>query len=70
MSSKKQLRRARRERAAQEKTHGKWNPVTLFIVSIAALVLVLGVASFFLGEDHGPPPWPGAVWSSLHGHWH
>jgi hypothetical protein len=43
----------------------------MFIGSIAAVVLVLGVvAMIFRGEGPGTPPWPGAVWSEQHGHWH
>jgi hypothetical protein len=69
VSSKKQLRRARQAKEQEEKKR-KVNPVWLFLVSIAALVVVAGVVTFFFGADHGPPPWPGAVWSPLHNHWH
>ena len=70
MSSKKQLRRARQEREKVAKGRTKLNPVWMFLVSIAALVLVFGTVAFFFREDHGPPPWPGAVWSAEHDHWH
>jgi hypothetical protein len=70
VSSKKQLRRARQAKEQEEKQRIKVNPVWLFLVSIAALVVVAGVVTFFFGADHGPPPWPGAVWSPLHNHWH
>ena len=70
MSSKKQIRRARQEKAQAEKKQTRFNPVWMFLLSIAALVVVVSVGAFFFREDHGPPPWPGAVWSSQHGHWH
>ena len=66
----KQIRRARREQAETEKARAKVNPATLFILSIALVVLVFAVAFFFLREDPGLPPWPGAIWSPLHEHWH
>ena len=70
MSSKKQLRRARREQAQVAKER-RMDPTIVFIASIAAVVLVLGVVAFFVrGEGPGAPPWPGAVWSEPHGHWH
>jgi hypothetical protein len=71
VSSKKQLRRARREQAQVAKERARINPTILFIASIATLVLVLGVVAFvFRGEGPGAPPWPGAIWSEQHGHWH
>jgi hypothetical protein len=71
VSTKKQLRRARREQAQVAKERAKVNPTVLFIASIAAVVLVLGVVAFFVrGEGPGEPPWPGAIWSDQHGHWH
>jgi hypothetical protein len=70
VSSKKQLRRDRQAREQVEKERTKLNPVWMFLLSIAAVVVVLGAAAFFFGPDRGPPPWPGAVWSSAHGHWH
>jgi len=65
MSTKKQLRRARRQR--QEVTK-KANPATLFMLGVAAALLVLGTLAFFFGG--GGPPGPGSVWSAEHGHWH
>jgi hypothetical protein len=52
------------------KERAKVNPTILFIASIAAVVLVLGVVAFVFRGDTPPPPWPGAVWSDQHGHWH
>jgi hypothetical protein len=70
VSSKKQLRRARQAREQVQKEKTKLNPVWMFLLSIAAVVLVLGVVALFFGPDRGPPPWPGAVWSEAHQHWH
>ena len=68
MSSKKQLRR---ERQQQQDTTPKprFSPVSIFLLSIAALVLVAGVIGSLVGTDR-EPPWPGAMWSEAHGHWH
>ena len=70
MSSKKQLRRQRQEKEEQEREGRKLSPATLFIVGIAAAVLVLGATAYAFRADNGEPPWEGAVWSELHGHWH
>ena len=72
MSSKKEIRRRRRERAREQKERGGPNPAILFVLGIAAAVLItLGAfAAFGDREGRGAPPWPGAVWSSAHGHWH
>jgi hypothetical protein len=70
VSSKKQLRRARQAQEQEEKQRSKVNPVWMFLASIAAVVVVVGVAMFFFGPERGAPPWPGAVWSAQHGHWH
>ena len=70
MSSKKQLRRERQAKQQFEKQKTKVNPVWMFLLSIAAVVVVSGVVFFFFGPDRGPPPWPGAVWSPDHNHWH
>ena len=68
MSSKKQLRR---ERQQQKHTTPKprFSPVSIFLLSIAALVLVVSVLGSLLGSNR-EPPWPGAMWSEAHGHWH
>jgi hypothetical protein len=34
------------------------------------LALVLTVIVTVVFVDREEPPWPGAVWSSPHGHWH
>jgi hypothetical protein len=70
VSSKKQLRRVRQAKEQVEKERNKMNPVWMFLFSIAAVVAVVGVLTFFFGPDHGEPPFPGAVWSTLHQHWH
>ena len=71
MSSKKARRRERQEQN-QDSDRSKLSPVTLFILSIGlALLVTLGAAVLFGDRsDPGDPPWPGAVWSSGHGHWH
>jgi len=71
MSSKKQLRR-KRQKEKEERPRGKVNPAVLFIVGIAAVVLALVVGVALFGGESGPgePPWPGAVWSPAHNHWH
>jgi hypothetical protein len=72
MSSKKEIRRKRREREQEEKDAGGRNPALLFVLGIAAAILITVGAFFVLGNPGGPgdPPWPGAVWSAEHGHWH
>jgi hypothetical protein len=48
------------------------NPATLFILIVGAALLVIVVGALLLGGSAGAgePPWPGAVWSPSHGHWH
>lgn len=70
MSSKKKLRQQRREkRAAERRTRGM-NPATKFILATIALVVILGIVASLRGGPGGEAPWPGAVWSEAHGHWH
>lgn len=69
MSSKKQLRRKRQQQKAAKRQ--RFNPATAFILLVLALVLAIGVTAAILGGGDRPPaPWPGAVWSAEHGHWH
>lgn len=71
MSSKKARRKKRREEARSEAKKGI-NPALLFILAIGlAMVATVGI-SMVVGGDSSPgdPPWPGAVWSDAHGHWH
>lgn len=70
MSSKKARRRERQQKKQEEvRSRGKLSPVTLFMLAIGtALVITALVNVFFV--DRGDPPWPGAVWSDAHGHWH
>jgi hypothetical protein len=70
MSTKKQIRRERREKTEQGKQGRKVNPATVFMVGIVAAVVVLGVFAFFFQDESNRPPWPGAVWSPEHNHWH
>lgn len=70
MSSKKQLRR-KRQKEQEEGPRNKTNPAVLFILGIGAVVLLMVVGVYLFGDaGPGDPPWPGAVWSSAHGHWH
>jgi hypothetical protein len=69
MSSKKQLRRQQREQKKDSQAQRKANPVPMIVLSIVAIVLVIGLMDF-LRRDDREPPWPGASWSEAHGHWH
>ena len=66
MSSKKARRR---KEQAQERSRRTLSPVTIFILGIG-LVLVLVVLGTVIFGDREEPPFPGAVWSEQHGHWH
>jgi hypothetical protein len=70
MSSKKALRKERQAKEQEESTRrGKPSPAMLFILGIGAVLLVtVGAALLFV--ERGDAPWPGAVWSEAHGHWH
>lgn len=70
MSTKKQMRRERAEQGRKLQEERRRSPVALFLWSIAAVLILAGVAGFLMRGDHGEPPWPGAVWSEAHGHWH
>ncbi len=72
MSSKKSRRRQRREEEESGRGRQGLSPVAVFIVGIVAAVLLTVVGAMVLGNrsDRGDPPWPGAVWSEAHGHWH
>ena len=70
MSSKKARRRERQAKQEEEsRRRGKPSPVMLFILGISFVLIVTAVAAIFF-VDRGEPPWPGAVWSEAHGHWH
>ena len=72
MSSKKARRRDRRKAEDEERGRRKVDPVTVFIVGIAAAIVLTVLVTWVLGGPSGPgdPPWPGATWSASHGHWH
>jgi cell division protein FtsN len=71
MSSKKARRKQRREKQEAAQSSGR-NPATLFMLGIAAVVVLTVVGALVFGVNSAPedPPWPGAVWSADHGHWH
>jgi Flp pilus assembly protein TadB len=74
MSSKKSLRKKRQKEEAQEQVRRgrRFSPATLFILAIGVTIVLSVVVAVLLGDGSGlgDPPWPGAVWSSAHGHWH
>jgi hypothetical protein len=72
MSSKKEIRRKRREAEQEQAGRSKSNPAWMFILGIALTLAVItgGFMLFGGGSGAGEPPWPGAVWSEAHGHWH
>lgn len=72
MSSKKARRRKRRKKEEEERRRSNLSPVTLFILAIGVAIVLTAVGAWLFGDPLGPgePPWPGAVWSPSHGHWH
>jgi hypothetical protein len=69
MSTKKQHRRERLEQERLRTEERKRNPLPIFLWSIAVVLLVAGAIGFVVRQDR-EPPWPGAVWSEAHQHWH
>lgn len=72
MSSKKARRRKRRKKEKEERRGTKLNPAIVFMLGIAVAIVLTVVWVWVFGDPSGPgePPWPGAVWSPSHGHWH
>jgi hypothetical protein len=68
MSSKKARRRKAQEQA-QDGSHRTLSPATLFMIGIG-MALALVVFGAVILSDREEPPFPGAVWSAAHGHWH
>jgi hypothetical protein len=72
LSSKKARRREQKQKKRDAQA-GKRNPALVFTMVIAvAIILLVAGAMIFGNRSDGPgaPPWPGAVWSPEHGHWH
>ena len=71
MSSKKARRGKRRQRKNKGRS-SKFNPATVFTLSVALAILLIIVGALMFGDPAGAgePPWPGAEWSPSHGHWH
>ena len=71
MSSKKARRRKRQE-SKEDRRRGRLSPATVFILCIGMAVLLTIVGAVVFGDrsDRGARPWPGAVWSTAHEHWH
>lgn len=72
MSSKKARRRKRQANQEKEGGRGKLNSANIFILVMGLALVVIIVGAVVLGGSGatGDPPWPGAVWSASHGHWH
>jgi hypothetical protein len=68
MSSKKLLRRERQQQK-EGTTKARLSPVSIFLLSIVALLVVVVMIGILTGSNR-EPPWAGAVWSEQHGHWH
>jgi hypothetical protein len=73
MSSKKARHKERQHQEQEEsRRRGRLSPATLFIltIGIALLATVVVALGFTDRSGRGAPPYPGAVWSEPHGHWH
>ena len=73
MSSKKARRKERLEKEQERALRRRGlSPVTLFMVGLGLAVLLTIGVSVALGDrsDRGERPWPDAVWSAAHDHWH
>ena len=68
MSSKKARRRKDQEQA-QDRSRRTISPAIKFILAIGLALALVVLGTVILG-DREEPPFPGAVWSAQHGHWH
>ena len=68
MSSKKARRRKLQEQT-QDRSRRSISPATILILGIGLALRLTVVGSFIFGGRE-EPPFPGAVWSAEHGHWH
>lgn len=74
MSSKKARRKQNKEQR-KARSRKKRNPAKVFIAAMLGLLVLIVVGALLFGDPtasgpDGDPPWPGAVWSPEHGHWH
>ena len=72
MSSKKERRKKRQAAQEQSGSRKRWSSATIFMLVMGLTLVILVVGALVLGDSgtQGEPPWPGAVWSSSHDHWH
>lgn len=72
MSSKKARRKQRREQNQEQAGRRSFSPVTIFLIGIGVALLLIVAASVAFSDrsSEGDPPFPGAVWSAAHDHWH
>ena len=65
----KRARRRKLQKQTQDRSRRAVSPAILFILGIGLAVVRTVVGAVIFG-DRKEPPYPGAVWSEQHGHWH